>query len=80
MADRETVKRRMASLLRRPVEQLDDGTALTDLVTESLLLVELVIALQEQTGVRLVQADLLAAGTVGELARLFEERSRGAAG
>jgi acyl carrier protein len=80
MADRESVKRRMASLLRRPVEQLDDGTPLTDLVAESLLLVELVIALQEETGVRLVQADLLAAGTVGELARLFEERTRGAAG
>lgn len=76
MADRQTVKRQMAHLLRRPVERIDDQARLADLVAESLLLVEMVIALQEQTGVHLVQADLVDVKTVGELTRLFEERSR----
>ena len=44
-------------------------------VSESLLLVEMVIEMQEQLGVRLVQEDLKDVQTVGELTRLFEERS-----
>ena len=75
MADREAVKRLMAQLLRQPVERIDDQAMLTDVVAESLLLVEMVIEMQEQLGVRLVQADLQDVKTVGDLARLFEERS-----
>ena len=75
MADREAVKRRMAQLLRQPVERIDDQAMLTDVVAESLLLVEMVIELQEQLGVRLVQADLKDVKTVGDLTQLFEERS-----
>jgi acyl carrier protein len=75
MADREAVKRHMALLIRQPVERIDDAARLTDLVAESLLLVEMVIEMQEQLGVRLVQEDLKDIQTVGELTRLFEERS-----
>jgi acyl carrier protein len=75
MADREAVKRHMARLIRQPVERIDDAARLTDLVAESLLLVEMVIEMQEQLGVRLVQEDLKDVQTVGELTRLFEERS-----
>ena len=75
MADREAVKRHMALLIRQPVERIDDAARLTDLVAESLLLVEMVIEMQEQLGVRLVQEDLKDVQTVGELTRLFEERS-----
>jgi acyl carrier protein len=75
MADREAVKRRMALLLRQPVERIDDQSMLTEVVAESLLLVEMVIEMQEQLGVRLVQADLKDVKTVGDLTRLFEERS-----
>jgi len=75
MADREAVKRHIAKLLRQPVERIDDAARLTDLVTESLLLVEMVIELQEQFGVRLVQEDLKDVKTVNELTRLFEQRS-----
>jgi acyl carrier protein len=75
MADREEVKRRMALLLRQPVERIDDASRLTDVVAESLLLVEMVIEMQEQLGVRLVQEDLKDVKTVGELTRLFAERS-----
>jgi acyl carrier protein len=75
MADRETVKRRLAHLLRQPVERIDDTARLTDVVAESLLLVELVIEMQEQLEVRLVQEDLQHVRTVGDLTRLFEERS-----
>lgn len=75
MAAREAVKSRLALLLRLPVERIDDAARLSDVVAESLLLVELVIEMQEQLGVRLVQEDLRHVRTVGELTRLFEERS-----
>jgi acyl carrier protein len=76
MADREAVKSRLALLLRVPVERIEDTALLTDVVAESLLLVELVIELQEQLGVRLVQEDLQHVRTVADLTQLFEARSR----
>ncbi len=73
-ADR--IKAKMSSLLRQPVSKLQDDTVLTDLVTQSLLLIEMVIELQEEFGVRLVQDDLKNVRTVGDLTRLIESRAK----
>jgi acyl carrier protein len=72
----EIVKSKMAGLLRLPISKLRDESALTDLVAQSLALVEMVIELQEEFGVRLVQEDLKDVKTVGDLTRLFETRAR----
>jgi acyl carrier protein len=72
----EKVKARMAGLLKLPISKLQDESALTDLVTQSLLLVEMVIELQEEFRVRLVQEDLKGVKTVGDLTRLLESRAR----
>jgi len=73
-ADR--VKAKMASLLRQPVAKLRDDAVLTDLVSQSLLLIEMVIELQEEFAVRLVQDDLKDVKTVGDLTRLIEARAK----
>jgi acyl carrier protein len=72
----EIVKAKMAGLLRLPISKLRDESALTELVAQSLALVEMVIELQEEFGVRLVQEDLKDVRTVGDLTRLFETRAR----
>ena len=76
MHARQEVKQSMAAFLRLPVTKLDDAALLTDVVMESFALVEMVIRLQNDLGVRLVQEDLRDVKTVGELARLFERLPR----
>ena len=76
MVDRETVKQKMAGLLKQPVARLEDPTALIDLVTDSFLLVEMVIELQEEFGVRFVQEDLNHVKTVFDLTELFAAQAR----
>jgi acyl carrier protein len=76
MVDRAGVRERIAVFLKLPESELQDSAVLTNLVAQSLLLVEMVIELQEDFGVRLVQQDLKAVKTVGDLAQLFEDRSR----
>jgi acyl carrier protein len=75
MLDRNKVKDRMAALLKQPASKLDDNVLLTSLVVESFALIEMVIELQEEFGVRLVQEDLKDVKTVGDLTALFESRS-----
>ena len=72
----DKIKTKMSSLLRQPVSKLQDDSVLTDLVTQSLLLIEMVIELQEEFGVRLVQDDLKNVRTVGDLTRLIESRMK----
>ena len=79
MADSVTadkIKSKMSSLLRQPVSKLQDDAVLTDLVTQSLLLIEMVIELQEEFNVRLVQDDLKQVRTVGDLIQLIESRAK----
>lgn len=72
MVDRNKLKEKIASFLRQPVSKLQDEALLTDLVTESFVLVEMVIELQEELGIRLVQEDLKNVRTVGDLTQLLE--------
>ena len=75
MLDREQVREKMASLLKQPVSKLEDEAILTSLVAESFALIEMVIELQEEFGVRLVQEDLRNVKTVGDLTSLIASRS-----
>jgi acyl carrier protein len=77
MIEKDKVKEKIADFLRQPVSKLEDDTALTSLVAESFALVEMVIELQEEFGVRLVQEDLKNVKTVGDLTELFESRANG---
>ncbi len=67
----QNFKQSMSRILKKPVERLTDSTPLADLVVESLILVEMVISLQEEFGVRLSQEQLQPVKTVGDLWALF---------
>lgn len=79
MANREDVRAKIAEFLRHPVEKLQDDTVLTDLVTDSMILVNMVIDLQEDFGIRLMQEDLKEVKTVGQLLAVFERKMGGGA-
>lgn len=71
----ESVRRRIAEILRQPLEKVADATELIDLVAESFVLVEMVIELQEEFHVRLLQEDLNGVRTVADLTRLVASRA-----
>ena len=73
--NRDSVKAFMAKQLNIPVTKLSDDSAnLTDLVHESFILIELVIALQEEFKVRLVQEDLQEVKTLGHLLDVLQKK------
>ncbi len=73
--NRDSVKAFMAKQLNIPVTKLADESAnLTDLVHESFILIELVIALQEEFKVRLVQEDLQEVKTLGHLLDVLQKK------
>jgi len=74
MATRDDVRAKMAEFLQHPVKKLQDATILTDLVTDSMILVNMVIELQEDFSIRLVQDDLKDVKTVGQLLAVFERK------
>jgi acyl carrier protein len=76
----EAVKNRISSSLRVPLAKLGDDTPVTDVVTESFAIVEMVIDLQEEFGIKLGQEDLKTIKTFGALARIVVERARSASG
>ena len=71
----ESVRRRIAEILRQPIEKVADATELIDLVAESFVLVEMAIELQEEFHVRLLQEDLNGVRTVADLTRLVASRA-----
>ena len=75
MTDRQQVQGKMAQLLKQPVERLVDAAVLTDLVAESFVLVDMVIELQDDLGIRLMQDDLKPVKTVGDLLVVIEGKT-----
>jgi acyl carrier protein len=67
MIDPEAVRARIWTFLHLDPSKAVDGAVLTDLVTESFVLVQLVIDLQEEFGIRLSGEDLREVRTVGDL-------------
>ncbi len=72
---REKVREKIAAFLNLQVSDIQDDAVLTSLVPESFLLVELVIELQEEFGVRLMQQDLKDVKSVSDLATLVERKA-----
>ena len=77
MEPREEVRAKMAEVLNVSVTHLGDEAVLTDVVTESFVLVEMVIELQESFGFRLTQEDLKEVRRVGELLSVVEKKRAG---
>jgi acyl carrier protein len=75
MIDSEKIKKQIAEILKQPMHKLQDDALLTNLVTDSFVLVDMVIELQEEFGVTLVQEDLRDVQTVGDLVNLFLQRT-----
>lgn len=75
MLVKNVVKEKIASTLRQPLSRIQDDVLLTDLATESFVLVEMVIELQEDLGVRVMQDDLKGVKTVADLAELFDSQA-----
>ena len=70
----EEIKNRIAEVLNISVERFNDETILKDLVTDSFLLVEMAIELQEDFQVRFSQEDLKEVGTIGDLIFLIKNK------
>ena len=77
--DTATVRKRIADTLQLPLAKLADDRLLTDIVRESFAMVEMVIDLQEEFGIRLGQEDLKTLETIGALTALIGERAKNAA-
>jgi acyl carrier protein len=71
-----SIKKRIADTLQLPIAKLTDERLLTDVVAESFAMVEMVIDLQEEFGVRLEQAELKKLKTVADLTSLVSAKSR----
>jgi acyl carrier protein len=67
----ESVVDRVSTLLSVPPERLTGDTTLTELVSDSFMLVEVVVDLQEEFGVILTQEDVKTVNTVGDLVTLL---------
>jgi acyl carrier protein len=76
--DPAQVKQRIAATLQLPLAKLGDDRLLTDVVAESFALVEMVIDVQEEFGVRLEQAELRTLKTVADLTALVAAKAAAA--
>ncbi len=75
----DDLKATMAEVLSVDVERLADDAVLTDLVTSSFLLVEMIIDAQEEYGIRFNQEQMQDVKTVGDLVTLFLETQKSSA-
>jgi acyl carrier protein len=71
----DDVTAKVAALLHVPVERVRPDTPLSELITDSFLLVELVIDLQEEYAVRFEQDDVRRARTVADVVTLLALRA-----
>ena len=72
MIEKQQLVEKMADFLEQPLEKLSDDAMLTDLVAQSFVLIEMVIELQEEFGVRFGQEELKGVQTVGDLTAMIE--------
>tara|TARA_S200000501_G_C20274102_1_gene504184 strand:- start:253 stop:492 length:240 start_codon:yes stop_codon:yes gene_type:complete len=70
----EEIKSRIAKVLNISSDKFNDETSLKDLVSDSFLLVEMAIELQEDFTVRFSQEDLKKIDTVGDLIFLINDK------
>ncbi len=70
----EEIKNKIAEVLNISIERFNDETALKDLVSDSFLLVEMAIELQEDFQVRFSQEDLKEIDTIRDLISLIKKK------
>lgn len=73
----DQIKGEIARLTHRDLKTVTDETPLKSLVSESFVLIEMMIDLQELYEVRLQQDDMLQIQTVGDLIRVIERKKAG---
>ncbi len=66
---------RFAKVVGRPPETIDRSTVIRDLGVDSFDLVDALVRLQEEMGVRIFQEDLAGVETIGDLESVFERRA-----
>lgn len=72
--DKDAIKAKLAAFLKIPANRIDGSMALKGIVPDSFMLVELLIELQEEYGVRLIQADVDGIDTVSDLTEMIAAR------
>ncbi|HVM02601.1 MAG TPA: acyl carrier protein [Acidimicrobiales bacterium] len=73
----DDIRAKMAEVLEIPESRVHPDAVLTDLVSDSFLLVEMAIELQEHFEVMFGQDDMRDLRTVGDLAHLVRSRMAG---
>ena len=71
----QVVKSSIAKRVYMPVDQVREDMTLSDLALDSFALVELLIELEETSGICLSAVDLVDLGTVRELTSLIERKA-----
>lgn len=75
MITQTIVKEKISQFTKQPISKLQDQALLSDIITESFVLIEMVMELQDEFKVRFVQEDLQDIKTVADLTQLFLDRA-----
>lgn len=68
------IKKQLAEFTKIPLERIDEDTAITDLVSDSFMLVEMLLILQDHFCIELEQEDLEEVVTVAQLVELVKRK------
>lgn len=80
MTSKSSIKQQLADFVRIPVDRLAEDRALTDVIADSFIMVEMLLNLQEDLRVELSTEDLEGVHTVGELVDMLAARLAPSAG
>ncbi len=72
----EEIRKHIAKFLSVDVNKVQDATTLKDLVTDSFILIDLVIDLQNTFKVQLVQDDLATVNVVSDLIQVLIKKAK----
>ncbi|MCP5245547.1 MAG: acyl carrier protein [Burkholderiales bacterium] len=70
----DEIKQKIATLTRLSIDSISDDKEISDLVSDSFMLVELFLSIQEQFQIELDQEDLEHVITVRQLLTLIQEK------
>jgi acyl carrier protein len=68
------IKQQLAEFTKIPLARIDDDAAITDLVSDSFMLVEMLLILQDHFSIELEQEDLEEVVTVAQLIDLVKKK------
>ena len=72
------IKQKLADFTKIPLARIEDHVEITDLVSDSFMLVEMMLLLQEEFTIELEQEDLEDVITVAHLVNLVQEKTTAA--